>query len=127
MADLIYNDRYRLDAKIGEGGMAVVFRGYDLILRRQVAVKVLRPAFSADAGFVRRFEFEAQAAAKLSHPNIVTTYDVGTVGEDHYIVEEYVAGETLGTLISRQGRLPEAAAVRYARQICAALAAAHRQ
>ncbi|MBV8171334.1 MAG: Stk1 family PASTA domain-containing Ser/Thr kinase [Candidatus Eremiobacteraeota bacterium] len=127
MAEIIYNDRYRLDAKIGEGGMAVVHRGYDLILRRQVAVKVLRPAFSADAAFVQRFEFEAQAAAKLSHPNIVTTYDVGTVGADHYIVEEYVAGETLGTLIARQGRLPETAAVRYARQICAALAAAHRQ
>jgi beta-lactam-binding protein with PASTA domain/tRNA A-37 threonylcarbamoyl transferase component Bud32 len=127
MADVIYNDRYRLDAKIGEGGMAVVFRGYDLILRRQVAIKVLRPAFSADAAFVQRFDFEAQAAAKLSHPNIVTTYDVGKVDGEHYIVEEYVPGETLGTLIARQGRLPESVAVRYARQICAALAAAHRQ
>ena len=127
MADVIYNDRYRLDAKIGEGGMAVVYRGYDLILRRQVAVKVLRPKFSADAAFVDRFDFEAQAAAKLSHPNIVTTHDVGKVDGDHYIVEEYVPGETLGTLIARQGRLPESVAVRYARQICAALAAAHRQ
>jgi beta-lactam-binding protein with PASTA domain/tRNA A-37 threonylcarbamoyl transferase component Bud32 len=127
MADVIYNERYRLDAKIGEGGMAVVYRGYDLILRRQVAIKVLRPAYSADAAFVARFDFEAQAAAKLSHPNIVTTYDVGKVDGDHYIVEEYVPGETLATLIARQGRLPESVAVRYARQICAALAAAHRQ
>ena len=127
MADVIYNERYRLDAKIGEGGMAVVYRGYDLILRRQVAIKVLRPAYSADAAFVERFDFEAQAAAKLSHPNIVTTYDVGKVNGDHYIVEEYVPGETLATLIARQGRLPESVAVRYARQICAALAAAHRQ
>ncbi|MBV8223453.1 MAG: PASTA domain-containing protein [Candidatus Eremiobacteraeota bacterium] len=96
-------------------------------MRRQVAIKVLRPAFASDASFVSRFEFEAQAAAKLSHPNIVTTYDVGRVGDERYIVEEYVPGETLGTLIKRQGPLPEAAAVRYARQICAALAAAHRQ
>ena len=127
MADVIYNNRYRLDAKIGEGGMAVVYRGYDLILRRQVAIKVLRPAFSADEAFVQRFEFEAQAAAKLSHPNIVTTYDVGQIDGDHYIVEEYVPGETLAAIIARQGALPESAAVRYARQVCAALAAAHRQ
>lgn len=127
MPEVIYNNRYRLDAKIGEGGMAIVYRGYDLILRRQVALKVLRPAFCADAGFVQRFEFEAQAAAKLSHPNIVTTYDVGHIDGDHYIVEEYVPGETLATLIARQGKLPESAALRYARQICAALAAAHRQ
>ncbi len=127
MPDVIYNNRYRLDAKIGEGGMAVVYRGYDLILRRQVAIKVLRPKFSADAAFVERFDFEAQAAAKLSHPNIVQTYDVGKENGDHYIVEEYVAGETLATLEARQGRLPESVAVRYARQICAALAAAHRQ
>jgi serine/threonine-protein kinase len=127
MADVIYNNRYRLDAKIGEGGMAIVYRGYDLILRRQVAIKVLRPAFSADEAFVQRFDFEAQAAAKLSHPNIVTTHDVGHVDGDHYIVEEYVAGETLATLIARQGTLPESVAVRYARQVCAALAAAHRQ
>jgi serine/threonine-protein kinase len=127
MADVIYNNRYRLDAKIGEGGMAVVYRGYDLILRRQVAIKVLRPAFSSDERFVQRFEFEAQAAAKLTHPNIVTTYDVGQVNGDHFIVEEYVPGETLASLIARQGSLPEAVAVRYARQICAALAAAHRQ
>lgn len=126
MPEIIYGNRYRLDAKIGEGGMAIVHRGYDLILRRQVAVKVLRPQFSADATFIERFEFEAQAAAKLSHPNIVTTYDVGQVNGDHYIVEEYVPGETLAVLIKRQGRLPESAAVRYARQISAALAAAHR-
>jgi eukaryotic-like serine/threonine-protein kinase len=127
LSDVIYNNRYRLDAKIGEGGMAVVYRGYDLILRRQVAIKVLRPKFSADAAFVDRFDFEAQAAAKLSHPNIVQTYDVGKENGDHYIVEEYVAGETLAALEARQGRLPESVAVRYARQICAALAAAHRQ
>ena len=127
MTDIIYNDRYRLDAKIGEGGMAIVYRGYDLLLRRQVAIKGLRPQFAKDAEFVARFVFEAQAAAKLSHPNIVNTYDVGHVNGSHYIVEEYVPGETLAALIERQGKLPESTAVLYARQICAALAAAHRQ
>ena len=126
MPETIYNNRYRLDAKVGEGGMAVVYRGYDLLLRRQVAVKVLRPQFAADDEFVQRFYQEAQAAAKLSHPNIVNTYDVGEVGDSHYIVQEFIGGETLAELIAREGRLPESAAIRYAMQICAALSAAHR-
>lgn len=126
MPETIYNNRYRLDAKVGEGGMAVVYRGYDLLLRRQVAVKVLRPQFAADDEFVQRFYQEAQAAAKLSHPNIVNTYDVGEVGESHYIVQEFVGGETLASLIAREKRLPESAAIRYAMGICAALSAAHR-
>ena len=126
MPETIYNNRYRLDAKVGEGGMAVVYRGYDLLLRRQVAVKVLRPQFAADDEFVQRFYQEAQAAAKLSHPNIVNTYDVGEVGDSHYIVQEFVGGETLAALIAREKRLPESAAVRYAMGICAALGAAHR-
>ncbi len=126
MPETIYNNRYRLDAKVGEGGMAVVYRGYDLLLRRQVAVKVLRPQFAADDDFVQRFYQEAQAAAKLSHPNIVNTYDVGEVGDSHYIVQEFVGGETLANLIARERRLPESAAIRYAMQICAALSAAHR-
>jgi serine/threonine-protein kinase len=124
--ETIYNNRYRLDAKVGEGGMAVVYRGYDLLLRRQVAVKVLRPQFAEDDAFVQRFYQEAQAAARLSHPNIVNTYDVGEVGDSHYIVQEFVGGETLATLIARDKRLPESAAIRYAMQICAALSAAHR-
>jgi beta-lactam-binding protein with PASTA domain/tRNA A-37 threonylcarbamoyl transferase component Bud32 len=126
VTDTILNNRYRLDAVIGEGGMAVVYRGYDLLLRRQVAVKILRPDHAADPSFVHRFYDEARAAARLSHPNIVTTYDVGDVQGSHYIVEEYVPGETLAALLARQGRLPESVAVRYAVQICLALAAAHR-
>ncbi|HEV2037825.1 MAG TPA: protein kinase, partial [Candidatus Eremiobacteraceae bacterium] len=116
-----------MDAEIGEGGMAVVYRGYDLLLRRQIAVKMLRPQHAADQSFVQRFYEEARAAAKLSHPNIVNTYDVGEVDGSHYIVEEFVAGETLATLIAREKKLPESVAVRYARQICLALGAAHRE
>ncbi len=123
---MIYNNRYRVDAKIGEGGMAVVYRGYDLLLRRQVAIKVLRPQFAADEDFVQRFYQEAQAAARLSHPKIVNTYDVGENDGTNYIVQEYVGGETLAALIEREGKLPEAAAVRYTQQICRALSAAHR-
>jgi eukaryotic-like serine/threonine-protein kinase len=126
MIDKILNSRYRLDAAIGEGGMAVVYRGYDLLLRRQVAVKVLRPQHAADQSFVQRFYEEARAAAKLTHPNIVNTYDVGEVDGSHYIVEEFVPGETLATLIAREHKLPEAVAVRYARQISLALGASHR-
>jgi serine/threonine-protein kinase len=123
---MIYNNRYRVDAKIGEGGMAVVYRGYDLLLRRQVAIKVLRPQFAADEDFVQRFYQEAQAAARLSHPKIVNTYDVGENEGTNYIVQEYVGGETLAALIDREGKLPEAAAVRYTQQICRALSASHR-
>jgi eukaryotic-like serine/threonine-protein kinase len=126
MQETILNNRYRLDAKIGEGGMALVYRGYDLMLRRQVAIKLLREQFAADDEFVERFYQEARAAARLSHPNIVNTYDVGVFEGTPYIVQEFVSGETLATLVAREGRLPEAAAVRYARQICAALVAAHR-
>src|ERR1700757_1029911 len=73
----IFNNRYRLDRKLGEGGMATVFCGTDTLLRRRVAVKVLRPQYAADDEFVRRFYQEAESAARLSHPNIVNTYDVG--------------------------------------------------
>jgi len=127
MQPTILNNRYRLDAQVGEGGMAVVYRGYDLLLRRQIAVKLLREPFASDQAFVARFYEEAQAAANLSHPNIVSTYDVGECDGKPYIVQEFVPGETLATLIGREHRLPEAAAVRYARQICGALVAAHRQ
>ena len=123
---MIYNNRYRVDAKIGEGGMAFVYRGYDLLLHRQVAIKVLRPQFAADEDFVQRFYQEARAAARLSHPKIVNTYDVGENDGTNYIVQEYVAGETLAALIDREGKLPEAAAVRYTQQICRALSASHR-
>ncbi|MDQ2816871.1 MAG: Stk1 family PASTA domain-containing Ser/Thr kinase [Candidatus Eremiobacteraeota bacterium] len=127
MPDVIYNNRYRLDARIGQGGMAVVYRGYDLLLRRQVAVKVLRDQFSGDEAFVERFRREAQAAARLSDPNIVNTFDVGESNGVYYIVQELISGETLGALMAREHRLPESIAVRYAEQICKALGAAHRQ
>lgn len=122
-----FNNRYRLDGKLGEGGMAVVYCGTDTLLRRRVAVKVLREQYAADAEFVRRFYQEAESAAKLSHPNIVNTYDVGREGELYYIVMELVDGPSLAEIIAHDGKLPEPVAIDYAAQICNGLAYAHRQ
>jgi beta-lactam-binding protein with PASTA domain/tRNA A-37 threonylcarbamoyl transferase component Bud32 len=121
------SDRYRLEGRIGQGGMAVVYLGIDTVLRRRVAVKVLREQLAADADFVQRFYTEAQHAAKLSHPNIVNIYDVGREGENYFIVMELVDGATLAEMIENDVRLPEAVAIDFAAQICNGLAYAHRQ
>jgi serine/threonine protein kinase/beta-lactam-binding protein with PASTA domain len=122
-----FNNRYRLDRKLGEGGMATVYCGTDTLLRRRVAVKVLREQYAADEEFVRRFYQEAESAARLSHPNIVATYDVGREGRLYYIVMELVDGPSLAEIIAGDGRLPEPVAIDYAVQICSGLAYAHRQ
>jgi len=121
------SQRYRLEGRIGQGGMAVVYAGVDTVLRRRVAIKVLRPELAADADFVARFYTEAQHAAKLSHPNIVNIYDVGREGESYFIVMELVDGATLAEMIEKDGRLPEPVAIDFAAQICNGLAYAHRQ
>src|SRR5690348_3173801 len=107
--------------------MATVFCGTDILLRRRVAIKVLRPQYASDQEFVRRFYQEAESAAKLSHPNIVNTYDVGREGDTYFIVMELVDGTTLAEMIRADGRLPEPVAIDYAAQICNGLAYAHRQ
>ncbi len=123
----IFNNRYRLDRKLGEGGMATVYCGTDILLRRRVAIKVLLEQYAADAEFVRRFYQEAESAAKLSHPNIVNTYDVGQQGGTYFIVMELVDGPSLAEIIAADGRLPEPVAIDYAAQIASGLAYAHRQ
>ncbi len=122
-----FNNRYRLDRSLGEGGMARVYLGIDTLLRRRVAIKVLREQYAADEEFVRRFYQEAESAAKLSHPNIVNTYDVGREGDLYYIVMELVDGPSLAEIIAADQRLPEPVAIDYAVQICTGLAYAHRQ
>lgn len=122
-----FNNRYRLDRSLGEGGMARVYLGVDTLLRRRVAIKVLREQYAADEDFVRRFYQEAESAAKLSHPNIVNTYDVGHEGELYYIVMELVDGPSLAEIITADTKLPEPVAIDYAVQICTGLAYAHRQ
>jgi serine/threonine protein kinase/beta-lactam-binding protein with PASTA domain len=117
--------RYEILERIGGGGMALVYMGLDHLLHRKVAVKVLRQQYVNDEEFIRRFRREAQAAASLSHPNVVSIYDVGQEGETHYIVMEYIEGTTLNDLIKERAPLQVEEAVRYASQICDALEHAH--
>ncbi len=123
----VYNGRYRIDGRLGTGGMAIVYSGTDLLLRRRVAIKVLRDQYSGDDGFVQRFSYEAQAAAKLSHPNIVNVFDFGSEGTDYFIVMELMEGETLADVLRDEKTIPEPVAIDYATQIAAGLAYAHRQ
>ena len=98
-------DRYEVISKIGAGGMSDVYKAKDHVLGRFVAIKVLKPEFSEDVGFVSKFHTEAQSAAGLEHPNIVNIYDVGSEDGLHYIVMEYIEGITLKTYIERRDAL----------------------
>ena len=117
--------RYHILETIGGGGMANVYKAHDAILNRTVAVKVLRPQFSDDDEFIRRFRREAQAATSLSHPNVVSIYDVGEESDLYYIVMEYVDGLTLKQLIQQRGSLPIEEIVDIMMQISSAIAHAH--
>lgn len=117
--------RYRILSMVGEGGMAEVYKARCSVLNRTVAVKVLRPQFASDEEFVERFRREGQAAASLSHPNIVSIYDVGQDGGRYYIVMEYVSGQSLKEMIRKSGALPPGRAAWMAWQILAALEHAH--
>lgn len=102
----VYNGRYELTRQIARGGMAEVYLARDLLLDRPVALKVLFPELSVDPNFVERFRREAQAAANLSHPNIVSVFDWGQADTTYFIVMEYVDGRSLSTLLREQHRLP---------------------
>lgn len=117
--------RYQLLERVGGGGMAVVYKAKDILLDRIVAVKILRPQYALDDDFVHRFRREAQAAARLSHPNVVSIYDVGVEEDIHYIVMEFVEGPTLKEYITQSAPLPLREAVDIARQIAEALEHAH--
>ena len=122
---LILDNRYKIISKIGVGGMADVFKGEDTLLGRPVAVKILHSNFAGDDDFVARFKREAQAAGKLSHPNIVSMYDVGFDQGYHYIVMEYIEGETLKEYITRHDRLSIDNAVKFTIAIAEGLEHAH--
>jgi serine/threonine-protein kinase len=126
MEDIKLNERYHLLTCIGSGGMAVVYKGIDVLLERRVAVKVLRQRFASDPEFLERFQREARAAANLDHPNIVTIFDVGADGDRRYIVMEFVDGQDLKTLIRQKGRLEVAEALEIATQIAAGVGHAHK-
>lgn len=125
MVQRILDQRYELEELIGGGGMADVYKAKDCLLNRPVAVKILHEEFKQDKEFIDKFQREAQAAARLSHPNIVNIYDVGVADGDHYIVMEYVPGRTLKDRIRQEGHLSVSESLRVAREIAEALAHAH--
>ena len=118
-------DRYEIRSTLGRGGMAIVYEGHDLVLDRPVAIKVLAERYAGDEKFVTRFQREARAAAGLSHPNIVSVFDTGDTGGQHYIVMELLRGETLADVLEREGSLSEGRAARIAGIVAQALQAAH--
>ena len=121
----ILGGRYRLVELLGQGGMATIFRAVDTQLGRDVAIKLLRPEYLQDPDFSSRFRQEAQAAASLTHPNVVTVFDYGEDPSGPYIVMEIIDGEDLSTIIRRSGALPPRQATRIAAAVARALAAAH--
>lgn len=123
----ILGNRYEIIQKVGNGGMATVYKATDLILKRYVAVKILRDEFTTDDEFIKRFETEAQSAAKLVHPNIVSIFDVGVDNGIYYIVMELIQGKTLKEIIlEERGPLPWKWSVNVAIQIASALEMAHK-
>ena len=127
MGSKILAGRYELIEKIGDGGMAVVYKAKDRLLNRFVAIKILKPEFIKDPKFIDSFRRESQAAAGLSHPNIVSVFDVGKEGNIYYIVMEVLEGDTLSDIIRREGHLSEMRAIDIAKQIAQALSSAHKK
>ena len=122
----IIGNRYEILEIIGKGGMATVYKAQDLVLKRYVAIKVLREEFTTDEEFIKRFNTEAQSAASLTHPNIVSIYDVGNEDNVYYIVMELIQGKTLKQIIDEDGVLPWKWSLNIATQIASALEVAHR-
>jgi serine/threonine-protein kinase len=120
-----FADRYELTELVGTGGMSSVYKAHDMLLERNVALKILHEHYSEDEEFVERFKREARSVAQLSHPNIVTVIDRGEAGGRQFIVFEYIDGESLKELVVRSGRLPVARALELAREIARGLVFAH--
>lgn len=125
MIGTVLINRYEILEKIGSGGMAVVYKAKDTLLGRLVAVKILHEQFAQDETFVRHFRREAQSGAGLSHPNIVSIFDVGRHQDDHFLVMEYVEGTNLKDIIKRFGPLEEDHVLRMGIELCDALEHAH--
>ena len=123
---LLLNKRYQLENYLEKGGMATVYRGRDLMLEREVAVKLLREDYSKDPAFRERFRQEAKAAANLSHTNIVTVYDFGFDDDRLFIVMEYVPGTDLNSLLKKKGRYSVQEGIPLIIQACKGLGYAHR-
>jgi tRNA A-37 threonylcarbamoyl transferase component Bud32 len=122
---LARHERYRVVRLVGQGGMGAVYEAEHLVMQRAVALKVIRSAYTAQAGAVERFRREARVAARLSHPNIVAAFDAEHVGDMHFLVMEYVEGTTLARLVKERGPLPVREACEYVRQAALGLQHAH--
>ena len=123
----LLGNRYEIIENVGSGGMATVYKAKCHVLNRYVAIKILRDEFTTDEEFIKRFEVEAQSAASITHPNIVSVYDVGVDGNLHYIVMELIKGKTLkDIIIEEKGPLPWKWSVNIACQIASALEIAHK-
>ena len=123
---IVLNDRYEIQNRIGRGGMADVFLARDVLLDRPVAIKVLFPEYATDPNFVERFRREAQSAANLNHPNIVSVYDWGKYSNTYFMAMEYVQGRTLADILRANGHVSSVQAAEIASEVSAALSFAHR-
>jgi serine/threonine protein kinase len=121
----VIHERFQIESLIARGGMATVFKGTDLTLGRTVAIKILSEELAEDPSFVARFRLEAQAAASLTHPNIVAVYDTGSDDETHYIVMEYLEGRTLHQILNEDGTVPPEEVATIGAEVAQALAEAH--
>ncbi|HEY2309803.1 MAG TPA: protein kinase, partial [Gaiellaceae bacterium] len=126
LIDTLFDGRYRIQRKLGAGGMADVYLAEDQELGRRIAIKILNGRHANDDQFIERFRREAKNAAALNHPNIVSIYDRGEAEETYYIAMEFLDGRTLKELIVSRGAAPINVAIEYARQILSALRFAHR-
>lgn len=126
MGSRLLSGRYELLEKIGDGGMAVVYKAKDKLLNRFIAVKILRPEFTKDAAFVENFKRESQAAAGLTHPNVVGVYDVGREGNINYIVMELIDGKTLNEIIKEEAPMDYKRVIDITKQVASALKVAHK-
>ncbi len=124
--DEIINERYRINRELGRGGMAVVYDATDLLLDRQVALKMLKEEYASDDDFIERLKLEARAVARINHPNVVNIYDISQQEGSYYLVMENIAGKNLKDIISRRGKIPVIEALDVASQICSALMVAHK-
>ncbi|MEK7441046.1 MAG: protein kinase, partial [Chloroflexota bacterium] len=126
MPEALLNNRYKVLAQIGAGGMSLVYKAQDMSLGRVVAIKVLRESYTRDTEFLNRFLQEARAAANLAHPNIVTVHDFGEDSGRYYIVMEFIEGQTLKQIVRDEAPLNLERTIEYATQLCAGVGYAHR-
>lgn len=127
LVNTVLNERYRLEKRLGEGGMGIVYLARHVVIDKPVAIKLLRSECTSDSALVTRFVLEARAATQIGHPNIVDVTDFGTHNGQSYFVMEFLAGATLASEIETRGAIPPGRAMRIVKQICHALAAAHKK